>query len=237
MSKKELALVMPVYNEEECIQTVINKWSAALDGLKISYDFFLINDGSKDGTLQKAHESAGNLPNLRVINKPNEGHGPTILFGYLKSKEYPWIFQVDSDDELGPENFGHFWAHRNNYDLLIGIREGRHSPLPRKIVSMISRLVVRICYGKGVEDVNCPFRLMRSAAFRPAFEALPKNTFAPNVIISGYACHKKLRIFQDRVLHKERQTGEVSIKKWSLLKAAMKSFLQCVLFRMKRIPH
>lgn len=76
------------------------------------------------------------------------------------------MFQVDSDDEMGPELFGELWARRKNHDFLVGIRDGRVQALPRKIVSFVSRLCVRVFYGKSAWDVNAPYRLMRCSAFK-----------------------------------------------------------------------
>ena len=102
--------------------------------------------------------------------------------------------------------------------------------LPRKIVSLVSRLCVRLFYGKTVWDVNSPYRLMRVSAFRDFYAAIPLTTFAPNVILSGLAARHGLRAFEVRVSQHERATGEVSIRKWKLLKCAVKSFWQTVTF-------
>ena len=56
------------------------------------------------------------------------------------------------------------------------------------------------------------------------------ETFAPNVIISGMAAKKHLRCYEIRVPQHERITGEVSIKKWKLFKAAVRSFVQTIVF-------
>ena len=102
--------------------------------------------------------------------------------------------------------------------------------LPRKIVSFVSRLCVRLFYGKAVWDVNTPYRLMRVSAFGDFFSAIPPSTFAPNVILSGLAARYALRCFEIRVPQHDRTTGEVSIKRWKLLKCAVKSFWQTVVF-------
>ncbi len=235
MHKKTLSVVVPVYNEAECIEAVVQKWDTMLSGLSIEYDLYLYNDGSKDESLSRIKEIEQRLSSVKVVDKPNSGHGPTILVGYRKSSNYEWIFQVDSDDELGPEFFSELWKNRKDYDILLGIRDGRLSPLPRKIISLVSRWVVRLFYGTGIFDVNCPYRLMRGECFDKLFMALPDDTFAPNVIISGYACQKNLRIFQAKVTHVERQTGEVSIKKLRLMKAAIRAFYQSIVFRF-RLP-
>ena len=88
-------------------------------------------------------------------------------------------------------------------------------------------------YGKSVWDVNTPYRLMRTAAFRDFYGRIPLTTFAPNVILSGLAARHKLRCHEIRVPQHDRTTGTVSIKKWKLLKAAARSFLQTMAFSFK----
>ena len=229
---RSLIVVMPVYNEEGAIGAVLDKWTAKLDAMALpSYEIHPYNDGSRDHTAEILARCAEKHPRIVVHNKPNSGHGPTILQGYRENApRAEWIFQIDSDDEMGPECFDKLWEQRENYDFLVGLRDGRKQPLPRKIISAISRLSVRIFYGKTIWDVNTPYRLMRTSAFQPIYRAIPENTFAPNVIISGMTAKKRLRFFEMPVPQKDRQTGEVSIKKWKLFKAAMKSFWQTVAF-------
>ena len=225
-------MVMPVYNEREAIGPVLVKWSRALDELGIDYVIRPYNDGSKDDSLAVMRDCARTLTHVEVRDKPNGGHGHTILTGYRDAINdgFDWIFQIDSDDEMGPDGFAGLWNKRENHDFLIGIRDGRRQPLPRKIMSFVSRLCVRIFYGRGVWDVNTPYRLMRVSAFRDLIFRIPHRTFAPNVIISGLAAAYGLRSFETRVPQHDRTTGEVSIRKWKLAKAAMKSFTQTIAF-------
>lgn len=228
---KELVVVIPVYNESGSIQNVLKKWSKMLDDIGIHYEIHAYNDGSKDDSLQKIKMIAAENPRVIAHDKTNSGHGPTILLGYKEQKEAEWIFQIDSDDELIPDDFLQLWKKRNEYDFLIGIRHNRSSSYVRRIVSLISRIVVRLFYGSRVWDVNCPYRLMRSEKFRDIFISIPENTFAPNLIVTGMASRKKMRVYQANISHQPRQSGEVSIRKFRLLKAAIKSFLQTILYR------
>ncbi len=189
--KDELAVIMPVYNEEGAIRNVLDKWLKELRAIGMDFVFHVYNDGSKDSSLKILKELARINKEMIVHDKPNSGHGPTILTGYRESTNPAWIFQVDSDDELGPGPFNNLWHKRHNYDLLIGHRIGRKSNFSRRMLSLVSREAVRIFYAPGISDVNIPYRLMRNECFRKSFDSIPKNTFAPNVILSGYACLKK----------------------------------------------
>ena len=232
MKPYELSVVMPVYNEAEAIGPVLKKWMAMLDTLGIRYRIRAYNDGSKDATgkiLAEVAEASGGR--VLAVDKPNSGHGPTILRGYREAAEdSEWVFQIDSDDEMGPESFPELWAKREDYDFLVGRRDGRRQPLARKVVSFVSRLSVRLFYGKGIWDVNTPYRLMRAEVFAPFYAQIPDDTFAPNVILSGLAARHRLRLLEIPVPQHDRTTGEVSIKKWKLLKAAARSFAQTILF-------
>lgn len=229
---ERLCVVLPVYNEEAAIGGVLEKWSRALGALGIDFVIRPYNDGSKDASLAVMRKVAGCDSRIDVRDKPNGGHGNTILTGYREAAAdgFAWVFQVDSDDEMGPEGFPELWNRRGEHDFLVGFRDGRKQALPRKIVSAVSRLSVRVLYGKGVWDVNAPYRLMRVSAFSRFFSRIPPTTFAPNVILSGLAARHKLRLFECPVAQRDRRTGEVSIKRWKLFRAAVRSFAQTVAF-------
>lgn len=68
--KNELKLIIPVYNEEEIIQYVINDWIQELNQLNISYSIYLYNDGSSDKSLDVLKTCEKKYPNLiKVIDK------------------------------------------------------------------------------------------------------------------------------------------------------------------------
>lgn len=237
-TKERLCVVMPVYNEEEAIAAVLLKWDSMLKTLGVDYEIRPYNDGSKDDSLAVMRKVALGAERINVRSKPNGGHGNTILTGYREAVAdgFDWVFQVDSDDEMGPEKFGELWANRHGYDFLVGRRDGRRQAISRKVVSFISRVCVRLFYGKSIWDVNTPYRLMRISAFARFFEKVPPNTFAPNVILSGMAARYGLRCFEIPVPQHDRATGEVSIKQWSLFKAAVKSFCQTIWFARDSVP-
>ena len=227
---KELIVVLPVYNEAQIIQTVIKDWASTLRALAIDFELRAYNDGSKDATLIKLQEISNLYPELSIIDKPNSGHGPTILKGY-RDADAVFIFQVDSDNEMKAKYFEALWKERTNYDFIIGRREFSFKvPLPRRIVSFMAKKAVHFFYGHGISDVNAPYRLMRKERFVTIYEAIPANTFAPNVILSGMAIRQKLRIKDCFIPTDFRATGTVSIQRMKLLKVAIRSFKETIAF-------
>lgn len=231
----ELAIVMPVYNESECIDKVLYSWCHELNCLSIDYLLIVINDGSKDNT-KNILEKYKKKQRVEIINKKNTGHGPTILEGYkIAAKSALWIFQCDSDDELKPSNFKELWEKRINYDAVFGVRKKRNQNLARKLISYISRITVKVVFGRGVIDPNIPYRLIRACFLLKIVENIPINYFAPNIIISGMLIKMGARILNCPVPYYMRVTGTVSLTNWKLWKSAIKSFLQTVFLGIRLI--
>lgn len=234
---KDLILVMPVYNEAACIRQQVRSWQVCLDNVGVEYRILVLNDGSEDGT---GGEIAifENDPTVMVINKKNSGHGPTIVRGYeIACQEAEWVFQCDSDGEIEAETFPNVWNQRYGFDAVLGVRTDRSQSVGRRLISAASRLTVRLLFGKGVKDVNVPYRLIRSDVLSEMLGDIPDNAFAPNIIMSGLLVRRGARICNVPVSHHGRSTGEVSIAGWKLWKSAVFSLwqtLKCAVTELNR---
>ncbi len=229
--KLELALVMPVYNEEGCISQVVKSWLKVLSDLKINFHMIVLNDGSIDGTAGKLAAFSGDK-RIEIIKKQNSGHGPTILMGYHKAvKLADWVFQCDSDDEMKAKHFPLLWDKHSQYDALFGIRAGRLQNIPRAFISACSQITVRLLFGKGVVDVATPYRLMRSSLLKQIIAQIPDDTLAPNIIISGALAKAHVRLYNVPVPHEVRKTGVTfmggGLKTWKFVSQSFIQTLRC----------
>ncbi len=228
---RDLTVVIPVYNESEIIKYVVEDWLFTLNNLMIDFEIIIYNDGSQDDTLNVLRElEIKNKLKIVVVNKANSGHGPTILMGYLDARS-EWIFQVDSDNEISPNQFLALWDERSNYQFIIGNRIGREFILSRVIVSFVAKKSVNFLFGNGIDDVNCPFRLFRRDIFAAVLKKIPGDTFAPNVLLSSLALDQSVDIKNIKIKFTPRATGEVSIKKFKLFKQSIRSFIQLFVFK------
>ncbi|MEX2607734.1 MAG: glycosyltransferase family 2 protein [Kiritimatiellia bacterium] len=228
----ELIVVMPVYNEAEVVESVVHEWLKMLDGLNVSYRLQVCDDGSTDQTAGVLDHLSH--PSLEIHHARNRGHGPTVLRAFkVAASRSPWIFQTDSDGEIPASAFPEFWQARKQADFVVGFRENRISPPDRQIITSVLRGIMWLLFGRRLRDGNCPYRLMRSETFRPLFDQLPEDSFAPNVLISGFSVLDRLRILELSVPHHPRQTGVCSIRKLKLLRAALLSARQTLSFRMR----
>lgn len=233
VTSPKLVVLLPVHNEVDVVARVAREWLAVLDDLQVPYRLQFRNDGSTDGT-QEALEHLRH-PCLEIHSARNRGHGPTILRGYKAAMERaPWVFQTDSDGELPAQTFPEFWAAREKADLVVGFRTGRSASWPRRALSAGARSLVALLFGRGLRDVNCPYRLMRSSAFFRLMDRLPEDTFAPNVILSGYSRRSRLRVVEKPVPFTPRQSGKDSLPTARLFRVALACTRQLLAFRFRR---
>jgi glycosyltransferase involved in cell wall biosynthesis len=213
-SSLELQVVLPVYNESSNIGNVIDQWCGQLDACAVRYSIVALDDGSTDDTasvLQALRQKWG--AKLEVVSQKNSGHGPTILKGYRMAVErgVPWIFQIDSDGQCDPRYFPQLWAERDNYDFIAGRRMRREDGAGRVFVSLVLRAVVLLISGQNCQDVNVPYRLMRTAAVAPLVAKIPANCFFTNVGLTVLALRAGLRVKLIPIVFRARAGGKTTV--------------------------
>ena len=209
----KLYIIIPAYNEEENIKSVIAQWHPLVEGIGPESRLVVINDGSRDNTYQAASDLKDIYPQLTVLTKENEGHGPTILRGYKYAIRHgaDYVFQTDSDGQTLPSEFSKFWRNRKKCGLLIGYRKKREDGLSRLFVTRVLRLVPWSVFGVWVKDANSPYRLMRCSQLREVLRKVPKNFFLANVLITVIYTKKEMGVCYYPITFLPRQGGENSI--------------------------
>ena len=69
---EKLYIIIPTYNEQDNIENLIYDWYPIVDGLSDAH-FIVIDDGSKDKTLDKLTELAAIRPKIEILTKENGG--------------------------------------------------------------------------------------------------------------------------------------------------------------------
>ena len=221
--------VMPAYNEAANIADVIMQWYPVVNQLSIikgvNSKLVIANDGSRDNTFPIMQRLQELYPLLVPIDKPNNGHGATVLHLYRYAIEHgaDYIFQTDSDGQTCPEEFWSMWEYRDLYDFQIGNRQGRQDGLSRVFVTKTLRFVVWLMFGEWVTDANTPFRLMKVEKLRPILDVIPRDYFLCNVAISAIAVKWGYSIGWQKITFRPRQGGVNSINFWRITKIGWKA--------------
>ena len=191
-----LFIVIPAYNESENIEQTIRDWYPIVESnnKEGKSRLVIINDGSKDNTLQLVKAQMKDHPLLIALDKPNGGHGSTVLYGYRYAIKNHADYQTDSDGQTNPAEFEQFWKKRNSFDAIIGNREVRGDGKSRKFVENTVCFLLRMIFHVKVPDANAPFRLMRTDLVNKYICRLPKNYNLPNIMLTTYFVYYKEKV-------------------------------------------
>lgn len=212
MSDK-LYIVIPAYNEEENIETVVREWNEVVEKIGNESKLVIINDGSKDHTLEKLNLLKEEFKCLEVLDKKNGGHGDTVLYGYKYAldKQADYIFQTDSDGQTLTSEFWPFWENREKYAVIIGHRNAREDGLSRVFVTKTLKLVLFMIFGLNITDANTPFRLMRRDILAQYYPMVPKHFNLSNVMLTVLFIKNKEEVKFEHITFRPRQGGVNSI--------------------------
>ena len=225
---KDVAVVIPVFNEEKLIGECINEWLNVLDSVNLNYEILIIDDGSSDATISIVERYRDNQ-NIQLIIKQNEGHGPTILAGYKRAVGVAeWVFQADSDNEISPNQFSALWSRRQGQDAVIAWRQGRNQTTVRRLVTFFARVTTKVLFRCHLRDVNIPFRLIRSETLAILLEKIPSDTFAPNIALSGALSLMNYQVEECPVVFNERIVGESSLSNLGAVRKGGRALLELI---------
>lgn len=219
---------MPAYNEAENIEEVVKEWHPVAERINAEGNkckIIIANDGSRDNTWEILNGLKEKYPSLEPLNKPNSGHGATVLYlyRYAISAGTDYVFQTDSDGQTRPEEFYQMWDNREKSDFHIGTRGERQDGSSRVFVTKTLKLVVKIMFGVWVKDANTPFRLMRAERLAEIMKLVPVDFFLANVAISAIAVKRNVSITWYPITFRPRQGGVNSINMKRIIKIGWKA--------------
>lgn len=100
---KTLSLIIPVFNEEEVLDTSFQRMNAAMRRTGLDYEMIFVNDGSRDGTMKKLRSLAEEHAFVRVFSfSRNFGHQLAVTCGMDHAKGDALII-IDADLQDPPE--------------------------------------------------------------------------------------------------------------------------------------
>ncbi len=218
---------MPVYNEEESISNVIDEWHKALTESKVDFTFCILNDGSKDNTLNLLKKYESKYPQIKLIDKPNTGHGQSCITGYKLALEQgaDWIFQIDSDGQCDPRFFPQFVSLAKDHKAIYGRRKTRDDGFKRMIISKFVTLFTFVATGQWIWDANVPYRLIHASLMKNIAYKVAPDFHLANIYVSVLT-NKQEKIKWVNIHFRDRSGGSASVKTFSFVKHGFKLFGQ-----------
>ena len=209
-----LYIVMPAYNEEENIESVVRSWYPVLKGKSESSRLVIADSGSRDRTHEILEQlRSGDFPQLEILHTDNQYHGPKViaLYKYAIANGADYIFQTDSDGQTDPEEFGAFWKARRKYAGIFGNRKVRGDGKDRAFVEKVVCTLVLLYFGVKIPDANAPFRLMKAQTVAKYIDKMPEDYNLPNIMMTTYFAYYREPTAFRTISFKPRQAGVNSV--------------------------
>ena len=225
--KKDVFIVMPVYNEEESVEKVVEEWIPALEKIGINYTLCILNDGSTDNTLSILRGYEKKYPQIEIIDKKNSGHGQTCIQGYKLaiSRGAEWVFQIDSDGQCDPKFFSDIWKWKDKCSAIFGWRKTRADGMKRVFISKFVRVFTFAATFSNIKDGNVPYRLIHRDIMKKIVDKVPSDFHLANIYISVLANNQE-KIKWVPIHFRDRTGGSPSVKTFSFVKHGIKLFKQ-----------
>jgi glycosyltransferase involved in cell wall biosynthesis len=226
-----LSVVMPAYNEAEGIESAVEAVRVEVLDRIPGAELVVVDDGSRDSTGALLDAIAGRDPRVRVIHKPNGGHGPAIMTGLAEARG-EHLFLVDSDDQIPLGDFAPMWTAVGQGSVAaFGVRRVRQDARLRQLLTVVIRYSLVALFGVRLHDANVPFKLFHRSLWAAARPHIPDGTLAPSLFLAVFAARRGAAIAFLDVGHQDRKTGTVSIRRWKLVKFCARALRQLLDFR------
>ncbi len=177
MAKIKLSVVIPAYNEATNLKSgVLDEVDDYLSKQTFDYEVVIVDDGSRDKTVEMIEDLIKNKSKFRLIKNPHGGKAVTVMTGILKSVGEIIVF-TDMDQATPLNQIEKFFPKFDEgYDVVIGARKGREgAPLIRKIPSVGFTILRNIILGLPFSDTQCGFKAFTNQAANLIFPDLLKS--------------------------------------------------------------
>jgi glycosyltransferase involved in cell wall biosynthesis len=197
-----LSIVIPSYNEELRLPATLEHIAAYLPTLGADTEIIVVDDGSKDRTIEVAESFRNTLPGLRVIsNGENRGKGFSVRHGMREARGQNVLF-TDADLSAPIEEAPKLIDALKTFDVAIGSRALDRSLITvhesrfREFAGIIFNLIVRVILRLPFVDTQCGFKVFRRERCQILFEQQRMERFGFDPELLYLARHHGLRTIE-----------------------------------------
>ena len=226
MENKKISVIIPTYNEADCIVPLINE----ILKIHLPLNIIVVDDNSPDKTGKIVEEKFKNNPYVHVfIRKGKRGRGLAGIFGYKKAIEIgsDIIGEMDGDFSHHPSYIPEMVKNINGYDVVVGSRyisggkEERKSLL-RKLITKFAHLYIKTLLGIDLHDPTSGFRFFKREVIESILPFLSAEDPFIVTEVYFYIKKKKFKIKEIPITFYERRKGKSKLNMRILVKYLVK---------------
>jgi glycosyltransferase involved in cell wall biosynthesis len=195
--------VVPLFNEEECIEPLIEEVHQILESYGQSYEILLVDDASSDRSPEILTRLATSDERIRVVrHRKNLGQSAALVSGFERVRG-GIVITLDADLQNDPADIPRLLAELDSCDVVCGVRVNRQDDLVRRLSSRIANYVRNRLTHDSITDVGCSLRVCRAEFLvnLPTFNGM--HRFLPTLLKLNGA-----RVREIPVNHRPRAAGE-----------------------------
>lgn len=206
MDGLKLSVVLPVFNEEECITEVLQELIDVLSSKNFTeFEIIPVDDGSTDRTFERIIQLAKNNEKIKPIQLTrNFGQSAAMACGF-DNAQFDLIVAMDSDGQNNPRDIPKLIAKlKEGFDCVSGWRKNRKDKnLSRKIPSNLANRMISSWTKVKLHDYGCTLKAYKKSSITgfPIYGEI--HRFLP-----AYASLQGATISEIEVDHRERRTGK-----------------------------
>ncbi|HON38733.1 MAG: glycosyltransferase family 2 protein [Desulfomonilia bacterium] len=200
-----LSVVMPFYNEEECIEEVVSEVGEVLaEQAGLVWELILVDDGSTDRTPEILDSLELKGGSVRVVHLwPNSGQSAALEAGFAAACG-ELVATLDGDGQNDPRDILRLKdeLEARRVDMMCGIRRKRADNMIRRVSSVIANRIRSGVLKDNITDVGCSVRVFRRECLGKVRFFRNAHRFFPALfIMAGY------RVAEMPVNHRARLKG------------------------------
>lgn len=203
MSRPEISLVIPLFNEEENLPVLAAEIREALEPLGRSYEVLFVDDGSTDGSPEVLRRLAREDPLVRIVRqRRNAGQSAALDAGFRFARG-EIVVTLDADLQNDPADVPRLLAALADCDVVAGVRLARQDDWVRRVSSRIANAVRNRMTHESITDIGCTLKAFRAESLRriPMFTGM--HRFLPTLLKMEGA-----RVVEIPVHHRPRLHGQ-----------------------------
>ena len=204
--KKDISVVIPLFNEEESLSELCNWISRVMQTHGFHYEVILVDDGSTDHSWEKIEEISRENPDVKGLRfVRNHGKSAALNTGF-KYAVGSVVITMDADLQDSPDEIPDLYRMviEEKYDLVSGWKKKRHDPIGKTIPSKFFNFVTRKISGIKLHDFNCGLKAYRNLVIKNIDVYGEMHRYIPVICKwNGFA-----RIGEKTVQHQPRKYGK-----------------------------
>lgn len=201
----KISVIIPVYNEKDNIDPLIQRLDEVLSKINLSYEVILVNDGSVDGTKHELNKRIKGKKKYRAIHfRRNFGQTAAMMAG-IDYAIGDIIIPMDGDLQNDPADIPALLNKIDEgYDVVSGWRkERKDNPLKRSLPSRIANWLISKISSVELHDYGCSLKAYRKDVIKEVRLYGEMHRFIPI-----YAHWQGARVTEIPVTHYPRRHGK-----------------------------